>query len=458
MAVPRTTPFLVYMQMARYLGIAVIAWLALAACGSESRPPIEPPVIEPPVIPPLAQIPQGIHVIAGLSPTLGYSDLAPFAEIVGDATVVGLGESTHTSGGYYQAKARLVRYMVEQLGFRVVAMETPWLEARVAEEYVRSCAGTAEQATRSLLVVWRDAAVRDLLGWLCAYNQSHASDPVYLFGFDIQEPWSSAAAFDAFVRSAAPSESARIEPLYSCLGTGSSSLTLFYQSQQFLDHYAGKRNTTAHANCLAGITSAEQWLEQNSAGLTASSSARSVEEARLALMGLRAWEEQFWLPDPAWYEVRDRAMANMMLRVRALEAPGKKMAVWAWNWHVAWRYEVVTGWDADTAHKLTRQGGRSMGGFLRDSLGAGYRPIGLVGYQVHTFSAQDPIPTHGLSIERWLNQFDADYLLVDLRAPIAGGVIAPGTKYSISREWADPYQQYSALLFLAQSPGMTFVP
>jgi erythromycin esterase-like protein len=175
-------------------------------------------------------------------------------------------------------------------------------------------------------------------------------------------------------------------------------------------------------------------------------------------MGLRAWEEQLWLPDPQWYEVRDRAMANMMLRVRALEAPGKKMAVWAWNWHVAWRYETVSGWDADTAHKLTRQGGRSMGGFLRDSLGSGYRPIALVGYQVHTFSAQDPIPTHGLSIERWLNQFDADYLLVDLRAPVAGGIIAPGTKYSLSREWADPYQQYSALLFLAHSPGMTFVP
>ena len=32
------------------------------------------------------------------------ADLEPFASVVNDATVVALGESTHTSGGYYAAK------------------------------------------------------------------------------------------------------------------------------------------------------------------------------------------------------------------------------------------------------------------------------------------------------------------------------------------------------------------
>ena len=436
--------------------------VALCACGSERPAVIEPsppPPVVPPPIPTLSQIPEGIHVIDGISGTLGYSDLAPFGQIVGDATVVGLGESTHMSGGYYQAKERLIRYMVEQLGFRIVTFESSWMEARAAEEYVRSCTGSAEQATRSLLIVWRDTAVRDLLRWLCEYNQSHASDPVTFFGFDVQEPWKSAPAIDAFIKTWAPGEAARSQPLYSCLGASTaSSLTTFHQTQEAKDHYAGNRNATKHAQCLAGITDVEQWLEQNAASLTASSSARRVEETRLSLMGLRAWEEQLWLPDPAWYEVRDRAMANMMLRLRALEAPGKKMAVWAWNWHVAWRYDDVRGFDDDAARTLNRQGGRSMGGFLRDSLASSYRPIALVGYQVQTYGGgQDPIPTNGQSIERWLNHFDEDYLLVDLRQPVAGGLIAPGTKYQLSREWADPYQQYAALFFLAHSPAMTLV-
>ena len=94
-----------YMKLSRSLGMLAVVALTLGGCGER---PIGPP---PPdaEIPPVAQIPAGIHVIAGLSPSLDYADLAPFAQIVGDATVVGLGESTHTSGGYYQAKARIIR-------------------------------------------------------------------------------------------------------------------------------------------------------------------------------------------------------------------------------------------------------------------------------------------------------------------------------------------------------------
>src|SRR5687768_2854314 len=197
----------------RRTGVATGALCALlAACSSGGKTGVEP---EPP---PVAGLPAGVYELAGVAPTLPTTDLAPFRQIVGTTRFVALGESTHASTGYYQAKARLVRFMVEEMGFRVVVWETPWLDAQIATEYVRSCTGTPEAALSGMFTVWRDTSVRDLLRWLCEYNRGHPGDPVTFFGFDIQEPWRSAPAVRAFVQRAAPDQAARAEPLFGCLG------------------------------------------------------------------------------------------------------------------------------------------------------------------------------------------------------------------------------------------------
>src|SRR6187399_1486940 len=63
----------------------------------------------------------GVWRLDGTDPELPTADLEPLRALVGRATMVGLGESVHTSGGYYETKHRLFRYMVEKLGFRVLA-------------------------------------------------------------------------------------------------------------------------------------------------------------------------------------------------------------------------------------------------------------------------------------------------------------------------------------------------
>jgi hypothetical protein len=69
----------------------------------------------------------------------------------------------------------------------------------------------------------------------------------------------------------------------------------------------------------------------------------------------------------------------------------------------------------------------------------------------------DPIPTHDMSIERRLHALEEDYLIVDLRQPLPGALIPMGSTLQVSREWGDPYKQFSALLFLDHSPPMTFL-
>jgi hypothetical protein len=96
--------------------------------------PIESPGDVPggpvPIIP-------GIYPLDGFALDLPYADLAPLAAIVGEATYVGLGESIHTADAFLAGKARITRWLVEEQGFRVIGLETPWYEMRALEDHLR---------------------------------------------------------------------------------------------------------------------------------------------------------------------------------------------------------------------------------------------------------------------------------------------------------------------------------
>jgi len=413
-------------------------------------------VVEPPPLP--TTMPAGVYELAGVAPSLATTDLQPLKDIIGDARFVALGESTYTSGGYYAMKARIVRFMVEEMGYRAVAWESPWLEAEAARRYVATCQGTPEAALGSLFGVWRDTHTRDLLRWLCERNQANPADPVTFFGFDIQEPWRSAPAVQHFVQRVAPGDT-RAEPLRRCLGATAAGMFEFYSSQQYRDHVNGVRDAAANTACMNGIAALEAWIADNAALFTAATTPTDVEKARLALIALRAMQEQIWIPDPGGYTARDGGMATLLRRLHALYTPGQKTVIWAWNWHIALRYQDVHGWNDNPAASLPRQGGRSMGSFLEEALGADYLPIALVGHRVHTWSAATTPPvTQSLeAVERRFAALGRPYLLADLRQPIPGTLLPAGRTWQISQEWGDPYRQFRALIWLEHSPAMTQV-
>ena len=430
---------------------AVVSCAALVACSRGGTSVDEGP-------PEPSDLPGGVYELAGITQSLGSDDLEPLRSIVSTARFVALRESTHTSAGFYQAKLRLIRFMVQQMGFRVVLFESNWQEGLAATRYVETCAGTPEDAVAALFPVWRDANVRDLLRWMCDWNVSHPADRVTFLGFDVQEPWRVAPGVRDFVQRAAPAEVARTEPLFRCLGASHAS-NQFFVSQEYREHVAGNRNTAAHQQCMSGIAEMEAWIDANAPALQGATSATAVEEARLMLVSLRGWQDQLWIPDPGGYQGRDFGMAAAIQRLHALHTPGKKAVIWAWNWHIARRYEEVRGFDDDPQRVIPRQGARAMGGFLTDAFGADYLPIGLIGYdvQINSGGVTPPLQTHAESVERRLHDLGRPYLLVDLRQPLPQTLLPAGPTWRVSQEWGDPYRQFGALVYMHYSAGMTYV-
>ncbi len=114
-----------------------------------------------------------------------FSDLAPLQEAIGDARIVMLGEQTRGDGATLRAKARLVRYLHEELGFDVLVFESGFYEMRDA--WSRIEAGTDAPAALQAAVSesWRTAqALQPLFTYVG--ERAPAGRPLIVAGVDPQ--------------------------------------------------------------------------------------------------------------------------------------------------------------------------------------------------------------------------------------------------------------------------------
>jgi len=70
--------------------------------------------------------------LATVDPAAALDDLAPLGRSVGGARIVGLGESAHGAAEELELKLRVLRFLVEERGFRCVAWEEDWATGQPA--------------------------------------------------------------------------------------------------------------------------------------------------------------------------------------------------------------------------------------------------------------------------------------------------------------------------------------
>jgi erythromycin esterase len=115
-------------------------------CSTHGLSPDAPDLAEFPDLAPV--LPDGVHSLSGIDEMLPDDDLQPLDSILGDAKNVGFGESVHTTGGYTQAKFRVIKYLVEKKGFRAIGWEWQRVDGQVVEDYIVDGKGTARRAAQ----------------------------------------------------------------------------------------------------------------------------------------------------------------------------------------------------------------------------------------------------------------------------------------------------------------------
>ena len=114
---------------------------------------------------------ESVVLLKTVEPGQGFRDMQPFKEIVGEARIAALGEATHGTREFFQPRHRMLEFLVEEMGFRVFAMEANWTEALRVNDYVLRGEGDAAKVLAGLYFwVWNTEEVLAMIEWMRSYN------------------------------------------------------------------------------------------------------------------------------------------------------------------------------------------------------------------------------------------------------------------------------------------------
>ncbi|MDN3241907.1 erythromycin esterase family protein [Glycomyces tritici] len=165
-------------------------------------------------------------------------DFAALRGIIGDAEVVAFGETTRAAHEIDHYRLQAFRFLVEELGFRALAVNDDAIVAERLDDYVRRGDDDPAEALGAAWPPWRTEETVAVLEWMRAYNREHPADPVRLFGTNAAG--AQAYHYDAvvdYVRRAAPG---RLDELKAHLAPPRSAHRIDEHVQRFRGVHPGK--------------------------------------------------------------------------------------------------------------------------------------------------------------------------------------------------------------------------
>lgn len=281
----------------------------------------------------------------------GFSDLQPLKRILSTRRIVGMGEATHGSHEFFAMKHRMLEFLVNQLGFRVFAIEANFTECRAINDYVLYGKGDAKKVIAGMYFwTWNTTEVLKMVEWMRRYNVGkNIADRVQFYGFDMQ--------IDKVALASVRSKLVTLDSVY---------YTSHFKALDTLKIRLG--NFTKFS---ASQVDSIRALLNNIKAYTSANEARLVmlfsrDETDYLNRDIRLIEQCLEEGEGVGAKfakmrgsfTRDRCMAENVEWVLRHTGPNSKMMIWAHNGHI----NKTTKW---------------MGGYLKDSLKDEYYSIGF---------------------------------------------------------------------------------
>ncbi len=271
----------------------------------------------------------GALPLTTLDPRAPLDDLAAFEQIVGDAAIVGLGEGSHGAHECFLVKHRLLRFLVEQMGFTLVAMEMDWMRAAALNDYILTGVGDVSRLLKQNgYWFWHTEELLDIIEWLRAYNVDPRHQQVAFAGFDaIGLEETSVTQVVRYIERVDPSRSAQVAALYQPLAGVSIRRLPAPAVRQWLIEAAQQVS--------------QLLAEQAPVYIARSSPAAFAEVVRQARIVEYVTHRLYDADAPrhsaafrAMAQRREQGLAEQVIWLHEQTSAGAKMVLWAHNWHV----------------------------------------------------------------------------------------------------------------------------
>ena len=345
------------------------------------------------------------HPFDGAHLSLPHDDLEFLRDLVGDARIVALGENTHGARDFFEMKARILRFLVEEMDFDTFAIEATWSEALRLDRYVRTGEGDPARLLAGLYFwTWNTESVLEMIEWMRDHNE--AGGDLGFHGVDMQAPGMALHLVREYIGSVAPDRLDFVTGELECLTRFANGPT-----GRFPDTGYDGETDAYRADCGAS-------LEEVRALLVASresyETAGGADRYAIALRSLRV-AYQYHL-QAVGEQYRDESMAENTVWLSERIGPEGRMVLWAHNYHVSAQpgaqgfYQRQAFGDDLVILGFSHEGGRFT------AIGQTEGPSGTVRYTRRDSFELDP-PVEG-SFEAYLAGAAAPRFVLDLRRPL----------------------------------------
>jgi erythromycin esterase-like protein len=265
-----------------------------------------------------------------------YDDLV---RRIGNARFVLLGEASHGTHEFYEARDRITLRLIAERGFAAVAIEGDWPDAYRVNRYVRGLgddhdASAALQGFRRFPTwMWRNRAVVDFVERLREWNHGRPTAArTGFYGLDLYSLNASMAAVLAFLEHEDPAIAARARERYACFEP-------FGGDSQVYGLMTGLGSTPS---CEEGVLRTLLDLQRRRMqGATPSSNDPEAlfdaEQNAALVRDAERYYRSMYLSDVSSWNERDTHMAQTLWALdRHLSRPGRpaRIVVWAHNSHL----------------------------------------------------------------------------------------------------------------------------
>lgn len=291
-------------------------------------------------------------------------NLDSLLERIGDSRVVLLGEATHGTSEFYRMRARITRELVLRRGFRMVAVEADWPDAKVVDRYVRHLPATKRSwraFDRFPTWMWRNQETLELTAWLREYNRD-VRDPterVSFHGLDLYSLYTSASEVIRYLTRVDPETAQVARERYACLSPWEQDAATYGRAALTGKYRQCERDAVAMLKDLL-----EQRIEYSEKD--GDDFVDALQNARVVADAERYYRIMYYGSVAAW-NLRDQHMFDTLESLLAFRGPQTKVVVWEHNSHVG---------DA-RATEMGARGEHNVGSLCRGRYGDGLYVVGF---------------------------------------------------------------------------------
>ena len=297
-------------------------------------------------------------------PPLDDPSFAEAFDRFADKRVVMLGECSHGTREFYEARAAITRRFVERHGFTIVAAEADWPDAAVLDRAIRHQPpreGAVRPFTRFPTWMWRNPVVARLMHDLHAINRNRAPEKmVGFYGLDIYNMAGSIEAVVRYLDETDPAAAAIARERYGCLTPWQADPAVY--GRVALNRGYGECEEAVIRQCRELL---DQALDEDGEAFGAAMNARLIASAE------RYYRIMYYGGADSW-NLRDEHMTETLAHLLERGGPDAKVLVWAHNSHIG---------DARATDMGAVRGEHNIGQLARQKWGD---EVALVGFGTHT--------------------------------------------------------------------------